>query len=357
MPALTETAEEPWWKRAVGALSAGATGGMPQSQPQQQGPALGQTAEPAPVAAPPPAPAAQTEVQKPAQPPAKQGIEIAQESVEAVKTASANDKKEINKALEEQLGGPKGLQAAYDDAIERLGGLKTFDPKMKREDWGLFIMDFGLRMMAASSDQNWNQDAVGAMGEAGIGAIGALRERQTSERGFVQDYNEQLRSEAKGLAEMQMPTKDNIIWTDQGAYNIGTGDFQRDPSGGVLQPGMAPGASNRPLQRQMSEDALVASGLDPSVAKRIAHSSSPGIEELQHEYGLLFDKMMSQANDFSMVPGSNVDWETLKQDPQKLWQVRQQFVKQRVSSIYGGALQEPGPQAEGRGRPNTWDTY
>ena len=282
------------------------------------------------------------------------GRTIANKSAEAAKTASAEDKAAVNAELGEMFGGEDRLEEAYKEAIKRLGGEKKFDPKLSRQDWGLFLMDFGMRLAAESG--SWDAQLGSAMGKAGSEALTNMQGRQTTEQGKVDDYNQELRKSALGMATSRFD-KDNVLWTEKGAFDQRTGRYVRDPgTGGALQPGLTPGSNTRGYQRQISAEALQGAGLPAAVAARIAHSGAPDPAELEFEFGKQFDKMISDLGMIGKVPGT--DRKLSQMSPAEQFQARQNWIQQRVRAIYtnmagpgggsGPALTQPGPAAEGR---------
>ncbi len=305
--------------------------------PQPAGPALSE----------PPIPA-QPDMPGPTDQNPAMGRAIADQSAQAARTASPEEKAELNKAIEDMGGG--SVADAYNELIEKLGGKKEFDPELDKQDWGLFLMDFGMRMMAASGE--WNASVGGAAGQAGVGALEGMLGRQAAEKEAVTEYNEQLGKTAEGM----LPDSKDIIWTDKGAYNVRTGRPVTGPDGGVLQPGMEPGSSNRPFQRQVSQQALEGAGLNPNIAARIAQGGAPDPAELRFEFGKLFDKY---AVDGENVPGMTKEGGRRVKFRELTEKQRQEWINKRVQDVYGeqgGALfTPPGPQNSRR--PASMDKY
>lgn len=346
------------------ALSGGGGGpGMP-AQPGQAGPALAD--QPASVAVNQPggmsfpgeASAGEEQEVNP-----QLSLDAANQSAEAAKTASTADKEAMNKELEGIVGGPERLQEAYEQALERIGGEEKFDPKLDKIDWGLFLMDFGMRMMANSGQYGAGM----AAGMAGTDAMAGMMGRRTTEQENIAKRNEAKRDTAMTFAEegVKMDTersalgqdKKGVIWTDKGAYSLITGKYIKGPEGGVLQPGMEPGANNKATARTVSQEALIGAGLDPKVAARIAQGGAPEPAELQFEFGKQFDKMQESASVISNMPGTKTKWKDAS------FADRQAWIDRRVNSIYpanaqGSALTPYGRQGGSQtGRPSVMDKY
>lgn len=287
-------------------------------------------------------------------------MEVAEQSVEAAKTATPEDKAEMNKAIED-MG--VDLETAYNEALVMLGGEKEVPGKfkMEREDWGLFLMDFGMRMMAASGQSN--AQTGGSAGMAGAGALQGALGRHAAEQGTARDYNENLQDRALDFAGDRVGRQDksregkNIVWTEKGAFNMQTRQYERDPeTGGVLKPGITPGQGNRQFARSFSADALVESGLSRSQADKIAHGGSPTKETLRFEYGKRFDELKSKGGRAKFPDGKGGEVEMRWKDAGEA--ERRRWIDSRVRDIWpdepaaGPALTQPGPAAGGRKPPN-----
>lgn len=127
--------------------------------------------------------------------------QAASDSLETVKNVRANDNGQSDiqmQRINEQLG-PKNTAKAKDQAIEQYNDgvdlavkdgkltkrqalkqkvkFKNAFNKIKDEEMGLFLMDFGMRMMVAGEEMG----SMGAIGAAGMGAMGALQGRRETE--------------------------------------------------------------------------------------------------------------------------------------------------------------------------------
>ncbi len=207
------------------------------------------------------------------------GRETARVSAKAVKTASEEDKKNVTEALED-IHGKGSVEKAYKQALERLGGEKEFDPKLTRQDWGMFLMDFGMRLAAAAGQPHATLG--GSIGEAGVGALQGMQGRTAQRRDDTVEYNEQAREEARAPADMELEQQElgaeqqsalsdpkNVLWTKDGAYNMRTGKYVMGPGGKPLQPGLTPGQGNRPFADQQQIAALMRAGYSEAEAVEI----------------------------------------------------------------------------------------
>lgn len=173
----------------------------PPSQPLQPSPPAAQpgaTGSPA-AAAPAAAPGAATPA--PGQTPGQGGqpaqmpdpTEIAQRSV----NAPAAEKKAITEQLE-----AKGIdvEKAYGEWLEKLGGEKAPDLKLSKEDKGMFLLEFGLRMMTASA----RTGALDAAGQAGLGTLGSYRNEMERRRAAATEQTTEARKGALALTGLQV---------------------------------------------------------------------------------------------------------------------------------------------------------
>jgi hypothetical protein len=227
-----------------------------------------------------------------AQPDPAQARKIAQDtarqSAEAVKTAPPEAKAEVGKQLEEIGGGPQSLADAYLQTLEKLGGEKELDLKLTKEDWGLFLMDFGMRMMAASGD--WRGTALSHAGEAGSGTLGAIQADQASRTKSTDEYNANQRKSALDIAtkqyEIDNPTPSSstgrYVQTEKGLLDPRTGKYILDENGERIM--KAPtGGGNKELEREYRYKSLVQSGMEDWMARRMSTSDAPSPESIRFE--------------------------------------------------------------------------
>ncbi len=317
-----------------GAPQGGGPGQALQPTPQQapqQGPALGQ-------GAPPQVGEGEGEVDP------EIGRKVAKESKEVVDNASKETKKKINDELEGMFG-KKGLAQAYEDAIERLGGEKKVQLKMSRKDWGLFLMDFGMRLAAASGA--YNSQLGSAIGEAGMGAMQNLQGQKQANEAGVAEHNKEVRGTAMDLAKAHMDRRgeerdpQNIMWTKKGAFNMATGKYQRNPEsegGGIMQPGQTPGsgAGSGKYSKEVSAIQLEQAGIRPDIAAQVAHGGSPTPAEVRLMFVQTFDKMYGDKPGVLLkFPGTNI--RVKGADPVIYKEHRDRFMNEGVDAVYGEA--------------------
>jgi hypothetical protein len=296
-------------------------------------------------------------------------VKTAEESVEATKTGTPEAKKEMNAAIED-MHGKGSLEKAYNEALERIGGERTFDPKLKREDWGLFLMDFGMRLAAASGA--WNSQLGGAMGEAGGAALQGMQGRQLAEQQRTVDYNEQQRKEALDFAkadvtnEAALSDPDNIMWTTEGGMNVRTGQPLMEPGTDTrAMPGMTPGYGARGFSGEQERAALIRAGYSPEEAAEIRAgglTNSEIREAARKAWTTASDKGDTVA---SPITGDLKRPKHFTKKERELW--RQEYFDE-VKGVAGSAGARPalegGPRAQNTGgalpsqqRPEGWDDY
>lgn len=277
------------------------------------------------------------------------GRKVAKQSKEAVDKASKATKKQINDELVGTFG-EDGLEQAYKDAIERLGGEKTVDLSMKKEDWGLFLMDFGMRLAAASGSPD--AQLGGAMGEAGSGALAGVAARQQGALDEASAYNEDLRGTAMDIAKHRMGQGDqkNIMWTEKGMYNVVTGKYQRDPEdGSIIQQGAD--ADGGPYSKEISAKQLELAGIRPDIAAQVAHGGSPTPAEVRLGFIEDFDKRYGDSPSILLkFPGTNI--KVKGATPEQYDEQRDLYMKKGVQAVYGDAPAGPALEPYGSaGRP------
>jgi hypothetical protein len=262
------------------------------------------------------------------------GRKVAKQSKEAVDKASKATKKQINDELVGTFG-QDGLEKAYEEAIERLGGEKTVDLSMKKEDWGLFLMDFGMRLAAASG--SWDSQLGSAMGEAGGGALGGVAARQQGALDEASAYNKEMRGTAMDIAKHRMGQGDqkNIMWTEKGMYNVVTGKYQRDPEdGSIIQQGAD--ADGGPYSKEVSAKQLELAGIRPDIAKQVAHGGSPTPAEVRLGFIEDFDKRYGDSPSILLkFPGTNI--KVRGATPEEYDKQRDLYMKKGVEAVYGPA--------------------
>jgi len=351
--------------------------GVPSSSPYVMAPGAAPARPAAPPAGPPvqpsalsPAMAAPPPVQGGAQPgqpalapqegtppdPAQArqtAIETAKQSAEAVKTAPAEHKDEVNKQLEEIGGGHQSLADAYLQTLEKLGGEKELDLKLTKQDWGLFLMDFGMRMMAASGD--WRGSTLSHMGEAGGGALGDYQADQDSRRKGTDSYNENQRKSALEIASKQYEIDNpkvgatsaagRYIQTDKGLIDPRTGKYVLDENGERVMKA-ATGAGNKQLERDYRYQSLVASGVEDWIARRMSNSDAPSPEAIRFDLQKALDKQSADdpnAKIRSPIDGQDYKIRALPEAALRAW------MKARVDTVWQKAQES---KSQGKGALN-----
>ena len=157
--------------------------------------------------------------------------ELTDDAAEATKTASVADRKNVNDELMEMYGGPEKMKEAREELIELLGGNKAVEPyHLTKQDWGLFMMDFGMRMMAYSS--RWNSTVLGAAGQAGVETLGQIMNKVDEEQQITRDMNaaaegradEMMDEQADHMRKMEMEVEKSRL---AGGVHGKQTDFQR----------------------------------------------------------------------------------------------------------------------------------
>jgi hypothetical protein len=258
-----------------------ASGGAPQAQ--SPAPAL-PAEEAGPPAALPGAPEPATQ-QAPGMVAEEPGAEAGQEAMtppdpneiaERVSRAPAEQKREINKAMQS-----KGIDVAkaFDEWSEKLGKQVEFKTPLSKEDKGLFLLEFGLRMMTASATKG----GLEAAGIAGMGTLQSYQEDQGARRKNAlaqQELNQKGASQMVGLElqnaqleQQRAPRGSDVLADDQGfAFFVGPDgapQFLTDDQGNKvkLDPNMRGrrgGGQPSVFQQKMDSFLSFKSGGDPS---------------------------------------------------------------------------------------------
>lgn len=253
------------------------------------------------------------------------GIKVARESAEAARNTSPEDKARVNESLEDTFG-PGSVEQAYNDLLKRItAGRETRAEdedegkfsfkKMTKEDKGLFLMDFGMRLMAHSGQ--WNSQLGGAIGEAGIGALGGEMDRQA--QAFERDEarrlgdleqqrsDEDLALELTDMATGSVARGENILRTAQGYFDTTTGDFVRSPDGTVLQPhsyyGGGGAGGGRPSAKTEFANQLIRIGWPEQAAFSVAAGSRTP-ERVADDAARMWDQLEAKGDiKYYDVPG------------------------------------------------------
>lgn len=99
------------------------------------------------------------------------------------KESSPEEQKKSTDDLEQSLKqGNQTIDSAYDDLVKQLGQRPGNDSDLTREEKGMFLMEFGLSLMANSSGKAYGDDLGGAIGASGLEAVQGQRKRRQGER-------------------------------------------------------------------------------------------------------------------------------------------------------------------------------
>ena len=171
---------------------------------------------------------------------------------------------------------------AFKDWTDRFGGLVDPKAKMTKQEKGLFLMEFGFRMMGAAGA---GADAFEAAGSAGVPVLQGIQQRgaraQEQNAGVLSNAMKGIeaegmmrRSEAEtGIRQQQLELEkqkagrmdaSDIVWTTKGGVIVGPdgkAELLKGPDGQPMHPGMTPGAGNKPYANQWLYQKLV----DPAV--------------------------------------------------------------------------------------------
>lgn len=311
---------------------AAAQGGLPGNQPAAA-PALAGAQQP-PV--PPPSKASAPEMVQQEVERAKQGAKAAPEKA-----------KQMADALE---GTGVDLVEAYNELFDQLGGVEKPETELTKEEKGLFIMSFGLRMMAASETMS----AGGAFGAAGVPTVQEMRGLKESRRATAQEQTEQRRQRALELLGERVRQREGAL--DRAAkppatYDSASGLRTWNPQtqewtlserpeapGQSIQPGTTPGGHNRDSVFQQKYRVLIESGVEPRIAGMIAASNARSVEDQYAQLQVIYAK-----DPKLKVRGRKVeDWQATEQGRIEF----DRILREMAGAMYGGAGQ-PGEQQGG----------
>jgi hypothetical protein len=128
------------------------------------------------------------------------------------------------------------------------------------EDFGLFMMDFGLRMMAASGAG----EALGtSMGMAGQGALAGVQERQRYDEGQTMEMEKMAGNEAWRQTQLSMTPPQTLETAEGiGQWNPNTQGYDPVPSlTDPSKPALPYSSYNRPYSKEVLANQLRASGV------------------------------------------------------------------------------------------------
>jgi hypothetical protein len=300
------------------------------------------------------------------------GYKIARESAEAARKTPEEDKKAITDELEATFG--KGtVEEAYKRVLESIQSTRGrpiddededtgFSFKgMSREEKGLFLMDFGMRMMAHSGQGEALGASIGMAGSAALGGVmdreAAARERRAaqSEAALEQErHDEQL---AMDITKMGMDKRrDEPLEGEQGYFDRGTGDYVRDPQGNIVKPpafgGRYGSSGPRPGAKQQMAMALMEAGWSQEAAWQLANDA-PMPARVGHLAQVEFGKMLAKAGEgggFGKIQAADGSWRRVKDmSEEEIAAAEQAFVQRRMTGY--DALLKRGAAAGGGALP------
>lgn len=193
--------------------------------PATSGPPLSQPVNPSPPAAPAATPPPQAAGNEQAQGAAAPSIMQEPEKLQATVDESAEKTKNAPKEAKDEI---KRFEFDWDrawDQMEEKFGSKIKLPDMKsKEERGLFLMDFGFRMMAAAG----SNDFFTSLGTAGAGALqnsqareqrlteNAMQDQRAGQRLGMAAVGQQAGAFQQNLKNMQ----GELLTTDQGVFRM-----------------------------------------------------------------------------------------------------------------------------------------
>lgn len=198
---------------------------------------------------------------------AQTGPEMIEQEVERSQAGAKANPEQAKQMAETLEGTGVDVLKAYDEIFEQLGGVEKPKTDLTKEEKGLFIMSFGLRMMAASETMS----AGGAFGAAGVPTVQEMRGLQEQRQATARDVTNQRRETALDILRERMRQQEGVL--DRAArpqtfesasglrtYDPNTGQWNlaRDPETGQPIKGSPTGA-DRPFaferKYQMLRDA------------------------------------------------------------------------------------------------------
>lgn len=250
-----------------------------------------------------------------------------------------------------------------------------------RDQMGLFLMDFGMRMMAASMQPG---NALVHMGMAGSGALAGAQGRQQLEEERALKAEETASKDAAGVIGMQQQqqaigidqkraeieeqrrldeakdralTKPNdVIWTTEGGMvDRGNGpELQYDKNGKPIQPNLraSGGGQNGPFQFEMMYQSLLKVGYSPRQAMDLIQGS-PTEGEARLAFSKIFD---SEASDGTRaIPPGGQQAKRLRDFTAS---ERKAYIDSRVNEVTGGGQGAlSGVSNDAPQRPANWNKY
>ena len=322
-PLFMPQEDKPFWMG--GTDVAGPYGGLgPAGQPQQ-------------AAKPPPKPQAGPEMVKQEVDRAKQGAKAAPEKA-----------KQMADALE---GTGVDLVEAYNDLFDQLGGVEKPETELTKEEKGLFIMSFGLRMMAASETMS----AGGAFGAAGVPTVQEMQGLKQGREATAREVTENRRQRALDVLSERVRQREGAL--DRAAkppatYDSATGLRTWNPQTGQweqslapetdqpIQPGVTPGGHLRPSVFQQKLEALTRAGVPYAIAVDQAANNAPSLAEAR----LRLQEIYTRDRNLPLPDGTK--WKNATE------QQRREALDSMAQWMYGPAPNQPGvPGGGGQAAP------
>ena len=236
----------------------------------------------------------------------------------------------IYKQLQEMRNADKITPQHYTGLKDRWKNIFNVVPK---EDFGMFLMDFGMRAMAAGETMG----NAGALGAAGMGALGASQARQkegaigqredmamASEMAGNQYDSESKRMTAEAQARPELTeTADGMVYWDGNDW-VDTG----------LKPPLS--GNNRPFAKELDMAALEASGYFDEETLARMRADLPTADELLDKAGDEWVTAVTRANGYpqGLVPEAirKTSWTALSAEQQEA--IRQRYVMDRVRTYF-----------------------
>lgn len=227
--------------------------------------------------------------QAPPASPTSSAPEMVEQELDRAKSGAKANPDQAKQMAEVLEGTGVDPAAAYDELFEQLGGVEKPETELTKEEKGLFIMSFGLRMMAASETMS----AGGAFGAAGVPTVGEMRGLKQQRQQTARDVTQQRRTTALELLRERMRQQEGAL--DRAArpetydsaeglrtYNPATGEWEleRGPeSGQPIRAGVTPGGHARDSVFMQKYRVLIESGVPEQQAGIIAGANARSVQE------------------------------------------------------------------------------
>lgn len=286
------------------------------------------------------------------------GPEMVKQEVERAKQgakAAPEKAKQMADALE---GTGVDLVEAYNELFDQLGGVEKPETELTKEEKGLFIMSFGLRMMAASETMS----AGGAFGAAGVPTVQEMRGLKESRKATAQEQTEQRRQRALELLSERVRQREGAL--DRAAkppatydsasglrtWNPQTREWEQslDPNtGNPIQAG--PNSSNRPFAFERKYQLLRQAGYSEDESAAIAYAGAEDASSLAVHFS---DELrnLPRGSKIRLPDGRRVSVDRITNEERNAWiqqeiaNVRRMMTKAEEEERGGGGLQNaPGP--------------